>query len=268
MKLRLHSLLAIVISGIVGGMLISCTSSKSDLSHVPEIELHQKAQTELESGNIKSSIKLLEAMDKNYPFGPYSQQVQLDLIYAYYKSADLPLAVVSIDRFLKLNPTHPNIDWAIYMRGLSNMAQDDNMIQGWFNVDRSDRDTDFAQAAFKDFTYLVSGFPNSPYAADAQKRLVFLKNRLSRYQLKVAQYYTERGAYVAVVNRVINMLQQFPDTDSTKEALLLIRNSYDQLGLVNERQKVDLLIQANLHNMPQKEQRSFLSRMTSVLSGS
>ncbi|MCO6552657.1 MAG: outer membrane protein assembly factor BamD [Gilliamella sp.] len=263
MKLRLHSLLAIALSGI----LIGCTSSKPDVENVPEIELHNKAKSELENGNIKSSITVLESLDKNYPFGPYSQQVQLDLIYAYYKSADLPLAIASIDRFLKLNPTHPNIDWVIYMRGISNMAQDDNMIQGWFNVDRSDRDPDYASAAFKDFSYLLSSFPNSQYAADAQKRLVFLKNRLARYQLKVAQFYTKRGAYVAVINRVTEMLIMFPDTDSTKEALLLMRNAYNELGLVDETQKVDQLIQANLENMPKEEQRSFLSRITSVFNG-
>ncbi|WP_085246628.1 outer membrane protein assembly factor BamD [Gilliamella mensalis] len=263
MKLRLHSLLAIALSG----MLIGCTSSKPNVENVPEIELYNKAKTELEKGNIKSSISVLETIDKNYPFGPYSQQVQLDLIYAYYKSADLPLAIASIDRFLKLNPTHPNIDWVIYMRGISNMAQDDNMIQGWFNVDRSDRDADYAAAAFKDFTYLVSSFPTSHYAADAQKRLVFLKNRLARYQLKVAQFYTKRGAYVAVINRVTDMLVAFPDTDSTKEALLLMRNAYNELGLVNETQKVDQLIQANLQNMPKEEQRSFLSSFTSIFNG-
>ncbi|OCG75010.1 membrane biogenesis protein [Gilliamella sp. Nev6-6] len=263
MKLRLHSLLAIALSG----MLIGCTSSKPDVENVPEIELHNKAKSDLENGNIKSSIAILEAMDKNYPFGPYSQQVQLDLIYAYYKSADFPLAIASIDRFLKLNPTHPNVDWIIYMRGISNMAQDDNMIQGWFNVDRSDRDADYAAAAFKDFNYLVSSFPNSHYTADAQKRLVFLKNRLARYQLKIAQFYTKRGAYVAVINRVTDMLTMFPDTDSTKKALLLMRNAYNELGLVNETQKVDTLIQANLHNMPKEEQRSFLSYFTSIFNG-
>ncbi|OCG27339.1 membrane biogenesis protein [Gilliamella sp. wkB108] len=263
MKLRLHSLLAICLSG----MLIGCTSSKPDVENVSELELHSKARQELDSGNIKSSITILEAMDKNYPFGPYSQQVQLDLIYAYYKSGDLPLAVAQIDRFLKLNPTHPNIDWVIYMRGLSNMAQDNNTIQGWFNVDRSDRDPEFATAAFKDFTYLVSSFPTSQYVADAQKRLVFLKNRLSRYQLKIAQFYTKRGAYVAVINRVTQMLSYFPDTDSTKQALLLMRDAYNELGLVDETQKVDQLIQANLENMPKEEQRSFLSRFTSVFNG-
>lgn len=263
MKLRLHTLLAITLAG----MLIGCTSSKPDVENVSELDLHNKARSELESGNIKSSISILETIDKNFPFGPYSQQVQFDLIYAYYKSGDYPLTIASIDRFLKLNPTHPNIDWIIYMRGITNMVQDDNTIQGWFNVDRSDRDPDFAMAAFKDFTYLVSSFPDSSYAADAQKRLIYLKNRLSRYQLKIAEYYTKRGAYVAVINRVSRMISLFPDTDSTKTALLLMRNAYNELGLDNETKKVDDLIQANLENIPKKEEKSFLSRFTSIFNG-
>jgi outer membrane assembly lipoprotein YfiO len=263
MKLRLHTLLVIALSSV----LIGCTSSKPDVESVPEIELYNKAKNELEGGNIKSSITVLETIDKNYPFGPFSQQVQLDLIYAYYKTADYPLAIASIDRFLKLNPIHPNIDWVIYMRGISNMAQSDNTIQGWFNVDRSDRDPEFAMAAFKDFTYLVSSFPNSSYAADAKKRLIYLKNRIAQYELKVAQYYTKRGAYVAVINRVTQMLSLFPDTDATKKGLLLIHNAYNELGLTEESQKVEKLIQANLDNMPVEEKKSYFSRFLSVFNG-
>ena len=263
MKLRLHTLLVVALSSV----LIGCTSSKPDVESVPEIELYNKAKNELEGGNIKSSITVLETIDKNYPFGPFSQQVQLDLIYAYYKTADYPLAIASIDRFLKLNPIHPNIDWVIYMRGISNMAQSDNTIQGWFNVDRSDRDPEFAMAAFKDFTYLVSSFPNSSYAADAKKRLIYLKNRIAQYELKVAQYYTKRGAYVAVINRVTQMLSLFPDTDATKKGLLLIHNAYNELGLTEESQKVEKLIQANLDNMPIEEKKSYFSRFLSVFNG-
>ncbi|WP_392561711.1 outer membrane protein assembly factor BamD [Orbus sturtevantii] len=230
------------------GLLMACSSAKPDVENVPEKDLYAIAEQELQSGNLKTSIANLEALDKAYPFGPYSQQVQLDLIYAYYKSGDLPVAIASIDRFLKLNPTHPNVDWVIYIRGLANMAQDDNQIQGWFNVDRADRETSYAKAAFKDFSHLVSNYPNSPYSYDAEKRLVFLKERLAKYQLRVAQYYTERGAYVAVVNRVNDMLITFPDTDSAKHGLVLMRNAYNQLGLSEEAEKTDKLIEANIGN--------------------
>lgn len=242
------------------GLLIACTSSKPDVENVPEQELYTKAEQELQNGNIRSSITILEEMDKAYPFGPYSQQVQLNLIYAYYKSADLPLTIASIDRFLKLNPTHPNVDWVIYLRGLANMAQDDNQIQGWFNVDRSDRDASYAQAAFKDFTYLISSYPYSPYSYDAEKRLIFLKNRLAKYQFKVAQYYTKRGAYVAVINRVTEMLKTYPDTDATKHALYLMRNAYNQLSLKDEADKTTQLIEANLNNVstPMDEDKPYL----------
>ncbi|WP_392564534.1 outer membrane protein assembly factor BamD [Orbus wheelerorum] len=234
------------------GLLMACSSSKPDVDNVPEKDLYTKAEQELQNGNIRSSITILEALDKAYPFGPYSQQVQLDLIYAYYKSGDLPVAIASIDRFLKLNPTHPNVDWVIYIRGLANMAQDDNQIQGWFNVDRADRETSYAQAAFKDFTYLVANYPDSPYSYDAEKRLIALKDRLAKYQLKVAQYYTDRGAYVAVVNRVKDMLVTFSDTDSAKHGLLLMRNAYTQLGLTDEAENTNKLIEANLGNTSSK----------------
>ncbi|SQB41890.1 outer membrane protein assembly complex subunit YfiO [Citrobacter koseri] len=106
----------------------------------PPNEIYATAQQKLQDGNWKQAITQLEALDNRYPFGPYSQQVQLDLIYAYYKNADLPLAQAAIDRFIRLNPTHPNIDYVMYMRGLTNMALDDSALQGFFGVDRSDRD--------------------------------------------------------------------------------------------------------------------------------
>lgn len=244
----------------VTGLLIGCSSSKPDVESIPEPDLYSKAEQELQSGAIKSSITILEELDKAYPFGPYSQQVQLDLIYAYYKSGDLPVAIASIDRFLKLNPTHPNVDWVIYLRGLCNMAQDENQIQGWFDIDRSDRDYSFALASFKDFTYLVTNYPYSPYSYDAEKRLIFLKDRLASYQLEVAKYYTKRGAYIAVINRVTEMLKYYSDTDAAKHGLLLMKHAYNKLGLKDEADKTELLIQANANNMSTKfkKDESFL----------
>ncbi|MBJ7224007.1 MULTISPECIES: outer membrane protein assembly factor BamD [unclassified Brenneria] len=226
--------------------LAGCSSNSKDaVPDSPPSELYATAQQKLQDGNFRAAITQLEALDNRYPFGPYSQQVQLDLIYAYYKSAELPLAQASIDRFLRLNPTHPSVDYVLYMRGLTDMALDDSALQGFFGVDRSDRDPQYARMAFRDFSRLIQSYPNSQYATDANKRLVYLKERLAKYELSVAQYYTKRGAYVAVVNRVEQMLRDYPDTKATKDALPLMENAYRELQLAAQADKVAKIIAAN-----------------------
>lgn len=225
--------------------LAGCSGSKETVPDSPPAEIYATAQQKLQDGNFKGAITQLEALDNRYPFGPYSQQVQLDLIYAYYKNGDLPLAQAAIDRFLRLNPTHPNIDYVIYMRGLTDMAMDNSTLQNFFGIDRSDRDPEHARVAFRDFTQLLRGYPNSLYANDARLRLISLKDRLAKYELAVAQFYTKRGAYVAVVNRVEQMLKDYPDTRATKAALPLMENAYRKLQLNGEAEKVAKLIAAN-----------------------
>ena len=210
----------------------------------PPSELYATAQQKLQDGNFKGAITQLEALDNRYPFGPYAQQVQLDLIYAYYKNADLPMAQAAIDRFMRLNPTHSNIDYVLYMKGLTDMALDDSALQGFFGIDRSDRDPEHARAAFRDFSQLLRTYPNSQYATDARKRL-YLKDRLAKYELSVAQFYTKREAYVAVVNRVEQMLKDYPDTQATRTALPLMENAYRKLQLNAEADKVAKIIAAN-----------------------
>ncbi|MEQ4531922.1 MAG: outer membrane protein assembly factor BamD [Mixta sp.] len=225
--------------------LAGCSSSKDQVPDSPPSELYATAQQKLQDGNFKGAITQLEALDNRYPFGPYAQQVQLDLIYAYYKNADLPMAQAAIDRFMRLNPTHPNIDYVLYMKGLTDMALDDSALQGFFGVDRSDRDPEHARAAFRDFSQLLRTYPNSQYATDARKRLVYLKDRLAKYELSVAQFYTKREAYVAVVNRVEQMLKDYPDTQATRTALPLMENAYRKLQLNAEAEKVAKIIAAN-----------------------
>lgn len=225
--------------------LVGCSGSKEEVPDNPPNEIYATAQQKLQDGNFKGAITQLEALDNRYPFGPYSQQVQLDLIYAYYKNADLPLAQAAIDRFMRLNPTHPNIDYVIYMRGLTDMALDDSALQGFFGIDRSDRDPNHARDAFKDFSQLLRAYPNSQYATDSQKRLVFLKDRLAKYELSVAEFYTKRGAYVAVVNRVEQMLRDYPDTQATRTALPLMENAYRVMQLNVEADRVAKVIAVN-----------------------
>ncbi|OFC61845.1 outer membrane protein assembly factor BamD [Candidatus Erwinia dacicola] len=225
--------------------LAGCSGSKDVVPDSPPSEIYATAQQKLQDGNFKGAITQLEMLDNRYPFGPYSQQVQLDLIYAYYKNADLPLAQAAIDRFMRLNQPHPNIDYVIYMRGLTDMALDNSALQGFFGIDRSDRDPTRARDAFKDFSQLLRGYPNSQYATDARKRLVFLKERLAKYELSVAEFYTKREAYVAVINRVEQMLKDYPDTQATRTALPLMGNAYHQLQLNTEAERVAKIIAAN-----------------------
>jgi len=225
--------------------LAGCSSTKDAVPDNPPAEIYATAQQKLQDGDFKGAITQLEALDNRYPFGPYSQQVQLDLIYAYYKSADLPLAQASIDRFIRLNPTHPNIDYVMYLRGLTDMALDDSTLQGFFGIDRSDRDPEHARAAFRDFSQLIQSYPNSQYVTDASKRMVYLKDRLAKYELSVVEYYTKRGAYVAVVNRVEQMMSDYPNTQATRQALPYMENAYKELQLNAQADKVAKIIAAN-----------------------
>lgn len=226
-------------------VLAGCSSNKDVVPDNPSSGIYASAQLKLQNGNYKGAIKELEALDNRYPFGPYAQQVQLDLIYAYYKSADLPLAQASINRFLRLNPTHPSIDYVLYMRGLTDMALDDSALQGFFGVNRSDRNPAHARTAFRDFTQLIQAYPNSQYAMDALKRLVYLKDRMAKHELFVVEYYDKRGAYVAVANRVEQMLCNFPDTQATRLALPYMEKAYRELQLSGLADKVSKIRAAN-----------------------
>ena len=226
-----------------------CSSSKKDLvpDEPPEV-LYQDAQERLQSGNFFRAAELLEAMDSRYPFGPYSNQVQLDLIYAYYKQDDTARALANIDRFIRLNPNHPSVDYAYYMRGLTNMSADYNFIQKLFNIDRADRDPAYARQAFADFRQLLRQYPDSVYAADAQARLIGLKNRLAKYDLTVAQYYIKRGAWLAAANRAKYVVQTYPDTEMMKPALEIMAEAYTKLGLSEMANNAKSVLRANFPN--------------------
>lgn len=240
--MRMQYLVAVATFVLV---LSGCSSSKEVIPDTPASDLYAVAQQKLQDGNFRAAITQLEALDSRFPFGPYAQQTQLDLIYAYYKSSEYALAQASADRFIRLNPTHSNIDYVFYLRGLTNMGLDENLIQGLLGIDRSDRDPQYALTAFLDFSQLIRAYPNSQYATDASKRLIFLKNRLAKHDLEVAKYYTKRGAYVAVTNRVEEMLHNYPDTVSTRQALPLMENAYRRLNLTSQAEKVARIIAAN-----------------------
>lgn len=217
---------------LILALLAGCSSGeKEKVPDEPPEVLFKQAHENLDNGDYVKATELLEAMDSRYPFGPFSTQVQLDLIYAYYKNADNAHALANIDRFLRLNPTHKDVDYVYYMRGLTNIQSDYNFFHHVFGMDRADRDPSYARQAFRDFKTLVTRYPQSQYAADARARMVSLKDRLSRYDLTVAQYYWKRGAWIAAANRSKDIVQNYNDTPAVESALEIMVKSYDKLQM-------------------------------------
>ena len=237
--LPLSMIFAFVLAGC------SQTIDEPDIQITAPEQMYQNAQEALDTGNMLKATRILEALESRYPFGPQATQVQLDLIYAYYRQANNEQALASIDRFLRLNPTHADIDYVYYMRGLANMQSDENMFHDMLDIDRSDRDPQFAKQAFKDFKQLISAKPNSHYAADAQLRMQALKNRLAKHHIAIAQYYLEREIYVGAINRSKEVLVSFNDTSSTTQALKIMQAAYTALNQDDLAAKTAKIIEQN-----------------------
>lgn len=209
--------------------------------------MYQQAKEVLDNGLYNRAVELLQAVESRYPFGPLARQVQLDLIYAYYKSGNLPQALASIDRFIRLNPNQPDLDYVYYMRGLANLKADENAFQEFFGVDRADRDLSSTRQAFDDFKVLVTNYPASKYSSEAKKRMVQIKDTLARHELMIADYYMRRGAFLAAANRGKYVVEYYRDSPHVEQALEVMVESYDKLGL--EKLKTDTF-KVLKHNFP------------------
>ncbi len=216
-------------------MLSACSGTADeelDVSRLTDVEAgYERAQFNLAQGNFSSALQVLEALNTRFPFGPLTHQIQLDLIYAHYKVGNLDKALATIDRFTRLNPNHQDYDYALYMRGLTNLRSAENTIQDFFGIDRDDRDPTQIREAFDDFSELVRRFPDSKYAADSRQRMIAIKSTLARYELAVANYYVKREAYLSAANRSKYVLENFPDAPETEQALVIMAESYKRLNL-------------------------------------
>lgn len=193
--------------------------------------LYNLAQDKINEGEYMRASELLLALNTRYPYGQYANQSLLDLIYCYYKDEQNTKALQIADRFIVNNPTHKDLDYVYYMRGLVLMQQDTYLLHSLFMMDRSDRDPSYAEEAFRDFNFIVERMGKSKYAADAKLRMLFLKNRLARYHLSIAQYYFNRRAYIASANRAKRILDSFHDTEFAEKALEIMIESYQNLNL-------------------------------------
>jgi len=230
--------------------LAGCSSSE-DIDKVPDNSaqsLYSDAREALEHGLYQKAIQILSAIDSRFPFGPISHQVQLDLIYAYYKSGDSAQGVALAERFLRLNPNHQDIDYVYYMRGLIHQSTEENLFQDLVGIDRSDRDPSSAHEAFDDFKKIVDLFPQSKYAADASKRMIQIKSRLAKYELSVAKFYFKRDAFAAAANRGRYIVKYYATSEEVEQALEIMIKCYDKLDLDDLKLNAKQVLAANFPN--------------------
>ena len=193
--------------------------------------LYSEAKGALDSGYYSKAVEYYEFLETRFPFGVYGQQSLLDLAYAYYKTEEFESSIAACDRFIRLYPQNTHVDYAYFLKGLVNFNRGRGLTERFLPIDSSQRDQSSALTAFRAFSELLEKYPQSQYAEDAQKRMVFLRNRLARHEIHVAEYYMKRGAYLAAVNRARTVVESYPRTPSVPDALALMAKAYKVLEM-------------------------------------
>ncbi|HEC17669.1 MAG TPA: outer membrane protein assembly factor BamD [Sedimenticola sp.] len=194
-------------------------------------KFYAEASKAMKDGDYEKAIEYYEKLEARYPFGRYATQSQLDVAYVYYKYDEPDSAIAALDRFIKLHPRNPHVDYAYYLKGIVNFNRSLGFIERFMPTDISQRDAGAAMDSFDDFSELVRKFPDSKYAEDARKRLIYLRNNLARHEIHVARYYLDRGAYVAAANRCVYVVENYQRTPAVRDALKIMIEAYDKLGL-------------------------------------
>jgi len=211
---------------------------------------YTEAKSKLEDGDYESAIKTFEQLEARFPYGRHAEQAQLEIAYAYYKYDEPALAIAATDRFIRLHPTHPNVDYAYYLKGLVNFHGEKSLVNWFFGAkdDLADRDLKGMRDSYNVFRELIERFPNSRYAPDARSRLAYLFDAQARHEVQVARFYFEQRAYVAAVNRCKYALENFPRTPATEDALGIQAMAYKMMGMT---QLLDDTLRVLKRNFPQ-----------------
>jgi outer membrane protein assembly factor BamD len=196
-----------------------------------EEQFYTTAQRQLNARNYRSAIATYQALESRFPFGRFAAQGQLELIYAYFRNFDLEAARAAADRFIRLHPDNPNVDYAYYMKGMASFAEDTGFINRFLPTDPSKRDPGRARESFAEFSILLALYPDSEYAADARARMIHLRNNLASYEVHVGNYYLERRAYMAALNRGRYIVENFQGSPVVSDGLAIMVESYLRMGL-------------------------------------
>ncbi|KLJ00121.1 outer membrane protein assembly factor BamD [Luteimonas sp. FCS-9] len=197
---------------------------------VPVTELYDKGHASMRMGNWSNAATTFRRLVAQYPYGPHTEQALIEIAYAQYKMGNNEEAISSIDRFIRTYPTHRNIAYMYYLRGLVNSSRDTVFLQRVWSLDSSRRDLASPNQAYADFNTVTERFPNSRYAADARQRMVALRNMFARHEIETALYYLRRGAYVAATERATYLLETYPQSEYQNDAVAVLALAYEGLG--------------------------------------
>jgi outer membrane protein assembly factor BamD len=246
MRSSLLAPLAIVATLLLG----SCGSAPTndETAKWSAQRLFGEAMDSMASKDWEIAIKYFEKLEARFPYGRYAEQAQIEIAYAQWKNGDRASAVASADRFIKLYPNHPNVDYAYYLKGLANFNENTGLLSGLSNPDMSERDPKGTHDAFVAFKELVTRFPDSKYTPDALARMRYLVNSLASHEVHVARWYMRRGAYIAAANRAQYAVKEFPQAPATEEAIFIMIKAYDALGLDDLRDAANRVMHVNFPN--------------------
>lgn len=237
---------AALIAPLLLALLAACGSSpKDDDSRQNVDELYAEAREDLASGSYDKAIKTLERIEGRAAGTLLAQQAMLDMAHAQWKSGERVQSLATLERFIKLNPSSPALDYALYLKGVVNFNDNLGILSSFSRQNPSERDQQASRDAYQAFAQLVEQFPASKYSADARQRMDYIVNALADYEVHVARYYYQRGAYLAAANRAQQSLREYPQTPAAEEALYIMATSYDRLGLTALRDDADRVLKKN-----------------------
>ena len=234
---------------LVGVALTGCAGNGERETEVGNItDAYEKAQESIAGGNFRRGIQIFEAIQARYPFSDLARQIQLELMYAYYKAGQEEQAIDAADTFIRENPIHPRVDYALYIKGLSYFEDDPGFLERWFRKDTTKRPPKELERSYATLRQLVERFPASEYSPDAEQRMVFIKDRLAQYENHVADYYLRRGAYVAALNRAKSALEQYNGASGNMRSLQIMAEAYEKLGMADLAADTRRVLQTNFPN--------------------
>tara|TARA_Y100000389_G_scaffold59188_1_gene55234 strand:+ start:489 stop:1304 length:816 start_codon:yes stop_codon:yes gene_type:complete len=237
---------------IVAFFIVSCNSDGPEVEQ-PEKIYYDQAQRRIASNNYFGAIESLEAIETRYPFGKYAEQAQVELIYVYFMNSENDASHAAAEKFIRLHPRHPNIDYAYFMKGLSSYTRDNSLMQRLTETDLSNRDVSGAKQSFSELTEFLTRHPDSQYAPYAKQRNIYLRNMIARNELAAADYYLSIDAHVAAIRRAKYVIENIPNSSENFRALKILEKSYKALGYIELYDDVIRVIDLNYSDKNIKE---------------